>query len=384
MNITSRKNRKIVQERFLAMNLSEDVIIEILSRLPVKSLIRFRCVCKSWYVLVRDPIFITKHYKYLSSKERDHLLVIKRDNTTNERVISLLKNDGDETFADREFPPFFNDTFGHVRLIGPCNGIVALYGFHDNIVLWNPVIGDLKILFASQVSRPSDARIRGDDLGIGFDPFTNDLKLIQILFCVSHESRLINQVEIYSSKTNSWKKHGSDMPANIMYYNTWSMVYKNETFCWWAQERSTEVILSFNMSLEIFETVPLPSGIDALGGVDRITRAIFPLKESIALIVYPIKQVDKTLNIWLLDNLTGAASSWTKVSSIGPLPRIHRPLGFWNDGEWILESSSGELVLYNPRNKEIKNLGHQGKRNRLEVIVHKESLFPANQVRADL
>ncbi|XP_073150703.1 F-box/kelch-repeat protein At3g23880-like [Henckelia pumila] len=366
------------------MNLSEDVIVEILSRLPVKSLVRFRCVCKSWYVLVRDPSFITKHYKYLSSKEGDHLLVIKRDNITNERVISLLKNGGDGTFVDRDFSPFLNDTFGHVRLIGPCNGIAALYGFHDNIALWNPAIGDLKLLLASQVSRPPDAKIRGGDLGIGFDPITNDFKVIQILFCVSHESRPVNHVEIYSSKTNSWKKHGSDMPANIMYYNTWSMVYKNETFCWWAQDSSVEVILSFNMRQEIFEKTPLPSGIEALGGEDRITRAIFTLKESIALIVYSIKQFDKTFNIWVLDDLTGAANSWTKVSSIGPLPRIHRPLGFWNYWEWILESSCGELVLYNPCNKEIKNLGVYGKRNRLEVIVHKESLFPVNQVDAVL
>ncbi|KZV16620.1 hypothetical protein F511_12076 [Dorcoceras hygrometricum] len=365
------------------MNLSEDVIVEILSKLPVKSLVRFRCVCKSWYVLVRDPTFITKHYKNLSSKEGDHLLVIKRDNITNGRVVSLLKNGRDIAFGDRELPPFFNATFGHVRLIGPCNGIVALYGFHDNIALWNPIIGDLKLLLASQLPRLCHAKIRGGDLGIGFDPITNDFKVVQILFCVCPESHLTSQVEIYSSKTNSWKKHGSSMPANIMYYNTWSMVYKNETFCWWAQDSSTEVILSFNMSQEIFETTPLPPGIEALGGEEGITRAIFPLKESIALIVYPIKKVDKTFNIWVLDNSTGAACSWSKVSSIGPLARIHRPLGFWNDGEWILESNGGELVLYNPSNNEIKNLGVYGKRNRLEVVVHKESLFPVNQVQTD-
>ncbi|XP_073060178.1 uncharacterized protein [Primulina eburnea] len=156
---------------------------------------------------------------------------------------------------------------------------------------------------------------------------------------------------------------------------------RTKSFCWWAPDSSTEVRLSFNMSQEIFETTPLPSGMEALGGEGRITRAIFTLKESIALIVYPIKQVDKTFNIWVLDNLTGVASSWTKVSSIGPLPRIHRPLRFWNNGEWILESSGGDLVLYNPSNKEIKNLGTCGKRNRLEFIVH---LFPVNQVHPDL
>lgn len=40
---------------------SNDMIVETLSRLPVKSLMRFKCVCKSWYSLVKDPNFIYKH-----------------------------------------------------------------------------------------------------------------------------------------------------------------------------------------------------------------------------------------------------------------------------------------------------------------------------------
>ncbi|KAL5787349.1 hypothetical protein ACOSP7_004298 [Xanthoceras sorbifolium] len=45
------------------VKLPEDMIIEILSILPVKSLIRFRCVSKSWYALVRSSSFISKHLK---------------------------------------------------------------------------------------------------------------------------------------------------------------------------------------------------------------------------------------------------------------------------------------------------------------------------------
>ncbi|KAL6204269.1 hypothetical protein ACLB2K_021537 [Fragaria x ananassa] len=37
------------------------VIFDILSRLPPKSLLRFRCVCKAWRTLISDPYFIKEH-----------------------------------------------------------------------------------------------------------------------------------------------------------------------------------------------------------------------------------------------------------------------------------------------------------------------------------
>ncbi|MCI40987.1 F-box/kelch-repeat protein, partial [Trifolium medium] len=37
--------------------LPEELIIQILLRLPVRSLIEFKCVCKSWKTLISDPKF---------------------------------------------------------------------------------------------------------------------------------------------------------------------------------------------------------------------------------------------------------------------------------------------------------------------------------------
>ncbi|KAL6137101.1 hypothetical protein ACLB2K_062396 [Fragaria x ananassa] len=42
----------------------EDVVVEILARLPVKTLMRFRCVCTTWRSLIADPHFVKKHMKY--------------------------------------------------------------------------------------------------------------------------------------------------------------------------------------------------------------------------------------------------------------------------------------------------------------------------------
>lgn len=365
------------------MSLPEDVIVEILSRLPVLSLIRFRSVCKSWNAILNNPSFINKHHQTISSKEGSEILLVsRRDNVTHKRVISILRNDENAHSVDQDLPTSWKNMFGHVRLVGPCNGIVCLYGFPDNIALWNPMIRDFKILPPSQVPRSPDSKVRGGDIGIGFDSRTGDLKVMQILFCVSIDRRLVYEVEIYSSRTNSWRKYEEIVPANIMYYNLWSMVYKNEVFCWWAQDSSkAEVILSFDMSKEVFEKTPLPSGIEALGGQHRITRAILGLEQSIGLIVYPLRELDKVFDVWVKDDeLGGNVESWRKIVSIGPLSRVERPLGFWNKDQFILESSSGELVVYDCWSQEITNLGFYGKRTRLEVLVYKESLFSVSKV----
>src|SRR3954466_4024546 len=40
-----------------------ELIIEILLKLPVKTLLRFRCVCKSWLSLISNNSFATSHFE---------------------------------------------------------------------------------------------------------------------------------------------------------------------------------------------------------------------------------------------------------------------------------------------------------------------------------
>ncbi|TVU08417.1 hypothetical protein EJB05_41821, partial [Eragrostis curvula] len=44
-----------------SVSLPEEIIFDVLSWLPVKSLIRFRCVSKGWRLLISDPAFIATH-----------------------------------------------------------------------------------------------------------------------------------------------------------------------------------------------------------------------------------------------------------------------------------------------------------------------------------
>ncbi|RZB41108.1 hypothetical protein D0Y65_055380 [Glycine soja] len=58
--------------------LCDELIEEILSRLPVKPLIQFKCVCKGWNSLMSDPYFIKLHLSKSAAKDDlEHLQLMK-------------------------------------------------------------------------------------------------------------------------------------------------------------------------------------------------------------------------------------------------------------------------------------------------------------------
>ncbi|KAK8503648.1 hypothetical protein V6N12_024820 [Hibiscus sabdariffa] len=55
----------------------EDVVIRILKRLSVKSLVRFRSICKSWNSVICDPYFVSTHLQASLSNNTPFLLLSK-------------------------------------------------------------------------------------------------------------------------------------------------------------------------------------------------------------------------------------------------------------------------------------------------------------------
>ncbi|KAL4377958.1 hypothetical protein GQ457_02G031950 [Hibiscus cannabinus] len=112
-------------------------IPEILERLPVKSLVRFRSVCKSWNTLISHPSFISTHFQASLSNNAPFLLMCS------EMGYSLYydDNDGFEEFKQIQLPPF--DYVCNSPVIGSCSGLICVQLYTDNDVnflLWNPSI----------------------------------------------------------------------------------------------------------------------------------------------------------------------------------------------------------------------------------------------------
>ncbi|XP_043693193.1 F-box protein CPR1-like [Telopea speciosissima] len=201
-----------------AKKLPEDLIVEILSRLPVKSLLRFRCVCKPWCVLITDPTFVKMHINR-SLATNSNLIFILIKPSFNLQFFNL--NDGDEQLeaaVEIDHPPLYNSEF-KAELVGSCNGLLCItYSVHI-IFLWNPLtrrhqkLPDTPItpieLFEFPVRFDYHPNIV---YGFGYDATTEDFKLVRIVQFYTryqHSDRHYSghsEVKVYSLSTNSWRR----------------------------------------------------------------------------------------------------------------------------------------------------------------------------------
>lgn len=111
-------------------NFPVDLIVDILSRLPVKPLVRFRCVSKPWCALIDDPDFIKLHLNR-SINTKSHLNLILNDCSLSSVNFDSLDN------ATKLKSPLKWTDFG-IEVLGSCNGLICLYNSEEDVCIWNP------------------------------------------------------------------------------------------------------------------------------------------------------------------------------------------------------------------------------------------------------
>jgi hypothetical protein len=125
--------------------LPDELIVEIISRLPVKTLMRFRCLNKSFNTLVSDPNFVKMHLK--KSEQNPQLTVFSYRYPDKEPYlltfpISRLHENPSITI---HYDPYYrlNDSDHSWRVVGSCNGLLCLLDQTTSplrrwLCLWNP------------------------------------------------------------------------------------------------------------------------------------------------------------------------------------------------------------------------------------------------------
>ena len=142
--------------------------------------------------------------------------------------------------------------------------------------------------------------------------------------------------------------------------------HKNEL----GQNYDREIILSIDISLEVFRIMRLPDEmyrklrypVDRVSSTQR-NRVFSVFSDCLAFVVFEEDaMIEKYFDIWVMHEY-GVEDSWTKQLVVGPLLGIGRPLYFSKNGVVLLVRNwqapvgdDGAIVLYNIGSKEIRKL----------------------------
>ncbi|KAK8491596.1 hypothetical protein V6N11_063086 [Hibiscus sabdariffa] len=360
--------------------LPEMLVFDILAKLPAKSLIRFKCVCKHWNSSFQTPLFITQHHhNHLRNNNLNFIFKRSIGNSSSYCNLFELSTEDGQSFSLKQNIrlPLCNDRWRRPEVYGPCNGIFCVES-RDNLALWNPSTSQFKILPRSSVQRPPADLTRFFRVGFGYDSQTYDYKVLRFVSnrskneygAYSYETK---QVDLYSLKGNSWKEISS--PGVTAWGRAWFDNHVNG-ICYWPAYGSNSdgfcCILSFDMVNERFSTLSLP---EFHGGFVLYEPLLLNINGLLGAIIFSRSWEDTMVEIWVM------SGSWTKLSVIECAFGIGIPLGFWKNGELFFESRDRELVLFDPSTRELKNLGIHARsmyNGTMEIISYAESLVTFN------
>jgi molecular chaperone HtpG len=384
MAAPSTKKKK-VSSNYIPDHLS----FSILSKLPFKSLKRFSCVHKSWSQLIQNPNFINIFRKNLISNSHplygsdgDVSLVLNQFVGTYDWNIYLISGDKFEKKVKLDLPlPFHLPQFGvtPIRVLGSSiNGILCIYdcdGVNATTVLWNPATEEKIVIPPGYAEFKSEFSTQIFPHGFGYDHVGDDYKIIQHVnyYTIDDENHLLHLEdvmpepfwEIYSLRSNSWRKIDFDMPMIYLIFN--SAVYFNGV-CHWLGEANT-LIVSFKLCNEVYITTPLPLEEDT--DDDDFEVNLIVLNESVAIITN--WKNTTSFQISILGEF-GVKESWIRLFDVELLTSIERLIGAGEKGNIFFRREDGELVCFDLTTSLIKEIGIKGEMYWRQIAIHKKNL----------
>ncbi|XP_071703979.1 putative F-box protein At3g20705 [Rutidosis leptorrhynchoides] len=359
--------------------LPTDIIVDILSRVPARYILRFKSVSKSWYALFQNPNFISKHFQNQSSVP-SFLFPPEKSTTptsTSDHTVGLILSDSSYKSINFSIEIDISKSFD---IYGICNGLICMSVFPlgSIILLWNPATRVFKDLPISPIHRPQADRLLLVVLGFGYDDVVMDYKVFRIVYFGNQ----MHQVEMFSLCTNSWREIKTRV--DFIIYEAACRVFLNGKFHWAAfgfvDNHNTKLIVYFDLRDEVFNYIMLPK-FEFEGCIGQYIDAhwqVVAMKESLAVIAWSENGSGVVIfEVWVLKEYR-VVSSWTKYTSFELQTKVARPFGCGIKGEFLLVKDNEQLVVYDPDTQRFNNLGKYRFGYYSRVFNHVGSLIPIN------
>ncbi|MED6201298.1 hypothetical protein PIB30_093507 [Stylosanthes scabra] len=310
--------------------LGNDLIVEIMLRLPARSLLQLKSVCSSWRTLISSSKFATEHLRRsLSSDPTSASLRIAYHNLS--RIYRKIGDFSVQSVLENSFyEPTRAIAFGgrnHYRIIGSCNGLLCLQHNTDRnnhaALLWNPCTG-----FTSQ-----SLEIGGflSLCGFGYDHVSDSYKLFGIV--TKNQKPRESATRVFTFGSNSSGRTIQDIPLTSLLGEGGRVSITNKigifvnasgTLNWivW-RELCHFAILSLDLGKETYRKISLPSR--DCGDDPGIIPELCVLRNCLA-VCFDHKKTHWV--IWLMKENDVTNQCWTQLAKIPNFPQFINPQGY--------------------------------------------------------
>ncbi|KAJ0725956.1 putative F-box domain-containing protein [Helianthus annuus] len=377
--------------------LPRDLLLDVLMRLPISSLIQFRFVNKSCYTLSHDPELPGLHHPVAA--KADPMLVFHCDYPIRNQLY-FVEYDGDHggDRVVRKISTPFCGAMPEFNVVGSCNGLLclsdSLYG--EPVYVFNPFT-------RNYLELPKCRQFQDQEVvfGFGFHPGTNEYKVVRIVYYRttnrlnrnnrSYPRSEVNVLTIGKPNLNgneSESKEGWRCLGKVPYQldrQAKEVVVVNGRLHWVSRPGRLgglpgRTIVSFDLEDEKFKLVSKP--------VNRSNYHLAVIDDCLAtavscgygkLEIWVMKEYDVKESWTKLFNIHGAYLAkvlshdyriWRKAVH-GKMVRV---LCVLKNGEILMEYRGGNLVKYDPKWKEFKDVVFHGMPELFQTVVHVGSL----------
>ncbi|XP_047335428.1 F-box protein CPR1-like [Impatiens glandulifera] len=385
--------------------LPDDIRYEILSRLPVKSLLRFRIISRFWLTLIDSPNFIKSHLKQSVKTKNNLNLILGCVSPSLFNFSRLCRLDLDSVEGDGILQPVeINDNplrhHLYKNLIwGTCDGLLCLSNTKEAILLWNPstritvihsnihqndrsicVIDNIDIVvlwnpstkksielpFASIEIKDARRFDKYRTYGFGYDNTNDDYKVVRVVVVLDV---VINyEVKVYSLRSNSWHT-ANKFPNQYPDLSGIGNSVAGGAMHWISIDADlNRSILAFDLGMETYRVIQQPEYRDCV-----FYSCLASFEGCLSLTCHSFSG---NVDVWLLKQYGGENEYWSRLITLSSEQNISDTFSYFlrcivysKNGKKVLLEMGTFLVWYNLETRSLGDIRFHSEEDALEACL---------------